>query len=231
VSDLARASGLHKSVVARLLATMARSGFVVQDPVSRAYSVGPTAFAVGSAYQPYALLNRVARPVLERLTAGCGHASYLGAAAGDRYVFVLAVESTRSVRVAIDVGERRHYHAGAIGKALLAEMDDEEILRIVGEDPLPAMTPFTIRTRADLLAEVAQVRASGVAHNRQESIVGAGSVAVAIRTGKGRPEAGIGIVFPTHVVSEEETAALARTVAAAGEEIWRLLGQRLEAGG
>ncbi|MEA2526666.1 MAG: IclR family transcriptional regulator, acetate operon repressor, partial [Thermomicrobiales bacterium] len=52
VSDLARATGLHKSVVARLMATMALDGFVVQDPATKAYRIGPQAFAVGSAYEP-----------------------------------------------------------------------------------------------------------------------------------------------------------------------------------
>ena len=46
VMDLSRETGLHKSVVTRILATMAHEGFVVQDPESRAYSAGPKAFAV-----------------------------------------------------------------------------------------------------------------------------------------------------------------------------------------
>lgn len=223
VGDLARASGLHKSVVARLMATMALDGFVVQDPASRTYRIGPEAFAVGSAYEPYALLDQAARPAMEALTAECGHASYLGVPASDHYVFVLAVESTRSIRVSIGIGERRPYHAGAIGKALLAGLPDERIRAIVGPDPLPKMTPSTIDSVDRLLAELAEVRRSGIAYNREESILGAGSVAVAIRDGSGEPIAGLGIVYPTHVVAEREIAALAATVARAGREIERRL--------
>jgi DNA-binding IclR family transcriptional regulator len=79
VSDLARATELHKSVVARLMATIALHGFVVQDLMSKAYSIGPEAFAAGSAYESYTFMNRIARPVMESLTRECVHASYVGA--------------------------------------------------------------------------------------------------------------------------------------------------------
>lgn len=219
VSDLARATGLHKSVVARLMATMASSGFVFQDPVSKAYSIGPEAFAVGSAYEPYTVLNHIARPVMESLTKECGHASHLGVPAAEHYVFLIAVESIRSIRVAIEVGERRHYHAGAIGKALLAGLSDERIREIVGADPLTKITPYTIDSVASLLAEIREVRRTGLAFNRQESILGTESVAVAIRNGRGESVAGLGIIYPMHVVSDQEVQGLAETVAAAGREI------------
>ena len=219
VSDLARASGLHKSVVARLMATMAIHGFVIQEPISRTYSIGPEAFAVGRSYEPYAVLDQVARPVMERLTAECGHASYLGVPAVDHYVFLLSCESTRSIRVAIEVGERRQYHAGAIGKALISGLDDARIRQIVGPEPLLKLTDFTIDSTDVLLTEIAEVRRTGVAFNRQESILGAGSVAVSIRGAAGDAVAGLGIVYPTHVVTDREVQALATIVIQAGREI------------
>jgi IclR family acetate operon transcriptional repressor len=224
VTDLARASGLHKSVTARLMATMALDGFVVQDPVTKAYRIGPQAFAVGSAYEPLTVLDRVARATMEELTARCGHASYLGVPAGRHYVFLVAVESIRSIRVSIEVGESRSYHTGAIGKVLLADLDDERIAELVGPDPLPAMTPRSITVRAELLAEIEEVRETGVAFNREESILGASSIGVPIQDGDGDIVAGLAIVFPSHIVDEREMAVLIPAVQSAGREISRRLG-------
>jgi DNA-binding IclR family transcriptional regulator len=224
VSDLARATGLHKSVVARLMSTMALEGFVAQDPMSKAYSVGPEAFAVGNAYEPYFILNQVARPVMEDLTARCGHASYLGVPSGDHYVFLIAVESIRSVRVAIGVGERRAFHTGAIGKVLLAAMPEGRERAILGVGPLPQMTPHTITDVDLLLAQLAEVRRTGVAINHQESILGAGSVAVGVHNATGECVAGLAVVYPTHVVTDAEIDGLTRVVAAAGSEVSRRLG-------
>ncbi|MCA9858842.1 MAG: helix-turn-helix domain-containing protein, partial [Thermomicrobiales bacterium] len=65
VTELAKESGLHKSVVARLMATMAHDGFVIQNPTTRRYSIGPQAFAVGSSYEPLRVLDQIARPAME----------------------------------------------------------------------------------------------------------------------------------------------------------------------
>lgn len=224
VSDLARATGLHKSVVARLMATMALDGFVVQDPATKAYRIGPQAFAVGSAYEPLTVLDRVARPVMTALTNRCGHASFLGVPAGGHWVFLIAVESVRSVRVTIEVGENRYYHSDSIGKVLLSGMEDEQIRTLLGHGPLPKITPNTLETVEAVLAEVARVREAGVAYNREESIVGAGSVAVPIREGNGAIVAGLSVVYPTHIVTPAEVAELTDLVRDAGRQVSQGLG-------
>jgi IclR family acetate operon transcriptional repressor len=206
------------------MATMALDGFVIQDPATKAYRIGPQAFAVGSAYEPLTVLDRVARPVMTALTERCGHASYLGVPAGSHWVFLIAVESPRSVRVTIEVGENRYYHSDSIGKSLLSGIDDEQIRVLVGPDPLPKVTPNTIDRVQALLAEVARVRSDGVAFNREESIVGAGSVAVPIRDGRGAIVAGLSIVYPTHIVTAEEVDELKDHVRQAGAQISQQLG-------
>lgn len=228
VSDLARASGLHKSVVARLMSTLAIDGWVVQDPQTRTYQIGPQAFAVGSVYEPLTALDRVARPVMESLTARCGHASYLGVPAGRHYVFLIAVESTRSLRVTIEVGESRTYNSGAIGKMLLAGIDDVRIRELVGPDPLPKLTPHTIDSFDNLMAQINKIRRTGVAANQEESILGAESIAVGVYNRRHECIAGLAVVFPTHVVTEIETNELVEAVKNAGVEISQRLGALVE---
>src|SRR2546429_9948440 len=48
VSELGRAVGLHKSTVHRLLGTLERTGFVVQDPGTKRYRLGLPLFELGS---------------------------------------------------------------------------------------------------------------------------------------------------------------------------------------
>jgi IclR family acetate operon transcriptional repressor len=197
---------------------------VIQDPVTKAYQVGPQAFAVGSAYEPLTVLDRVARPVMTALTDRCGHASYLGVPAGSHWVFLIAIESARSVRVTIEVGENRYYHSDAIGKALLSGLDDEQIRVLVGSDPLPRLTPSTIATQNELITEIDRVRESGIAFNREESIVGAGSVGTPVRDGAGAIIAGLSIVYPTHIVPDAEVRELIELVREAGRAISHGLG-------
>jgi DNA-binding IclR family transcriptional regulator len=59
----------------------------------------------------------------------------------------------------------------AIGKALLAGLTDEQVERLLPEH-LPAETANTITDRAELLADLERVRASGVAYDREELTIG-----------------------------------------------------------
>lgn len=224
VSDLARATGLHKSVVARLMATMALDGFVSQDPVTKEYRIGPQAFAVGNEFQPFAVLNEIARPTMEQLTQETGHATYLGVRAGAKYMIVVAVESIQSLRVTIDVGEQRPLHAGAMGKIFLAELSNDEVCELLGDEPLPQLTPRTIQSVDELLPDLDEIRQNGFALNREESILGAGSVAAGIYNARGQVLASLVVVYPIHNVEDSTVNELAVRVKAACEEIGNRLG-------
>jgi DNA-binding IclR family transcriptional regulator len=67
------------------------------------------------------------------------------------------------------------------------------------------------------------VRATGVAYNREESLLGANSIGVPIHNADGDAVAGLGIVFPSHIVDEHELEALIPAVQTAGREISRRL--------
>lgn len=223
VMDLSRETGLHKSVVTRILATMAHEGFVVQDPESRAYSAGPKAFAVGSSYEPQEVLGQVARPVMRRVTDQCGHATSLGVPAGDRFIYLLVVEGTLPVRVAARVGEERDYHANAIGKILLAGMSDTEIRELVTAHPLRTHTEHTVVDFGQLMREIAEIRRTGMANNREEAMLGVGARAVPILDAAGHWIAGLSIVYPIHLVEDREVRELERLIGEAGREISALL--------
>ena len=227
VSDLARITGLHKSVVARLLATMALDGFVIQDSASRAYTIGPQAFAIGNVYGPYLILERIARPIMQGVTGRCNHACTLGIPVDHQFMYLIVVESPRSapLRVTIEVGGRRPYHVGAVGKVLLANMPRDRACALLGDGPLQQQTPFTIVSVDLLLAELDDIRRTGIAISSQEAVVGVGAVAAAVTNANGACVAGLNIVYPIHLVSEQEIGELAHlTVAAAGQISQRLGG-------
>ena len=89
--------------------------------------------------------------------------------------------------------------------------------------PVPHMTPYSITSLEQLMAQIVEIRRSGIARNQDEAIVGTGSVAVGIRNAQGETVAGLGIVYPSHVVSGEEIERLAVIVRRAGQDIERQL--------
>lgn len=225
VSELSRATNLHKSVVTRNMATMAQLGFVVQDPTTRSYGIGPRAFAVGNAYRPHATLRHVAQPVMQQLTDQFGHATSLGVRSGDQCVYILNNEGSLPIRVVADVGETRDCHANGIGKVLLAGMTDASVRALLGNGPLRRHTPRTITAVDTLLAELDEIRQTRIAYNREEAVIGVGGVAAPIVDGSGACIAGLSIVYPTHLVDADAERTLAQALSAGAATISTLLSQ------
>lgn len=77
-------------------------------------------------------------------------------------------------------GNRLYLHNTAVGKAILAEFPDERVEEVLEEWGLPAKTDKTVQDRADLYAELEDVRERGYAFNRGENIEGLHAVATAV---------------------------------------------------
>jgi DNA-binding IclR family transcriptional regulator len=86
------------------------------------------------------------------------------------------------------VGVSFPLHSTANGKALLAELDVSEIRKLL-PSRLPRLTPRTITSFDALLAELAEVRASGIAWDREENDVGICAVGTVIPNPFGIPTA------------------------------------------
>lgn len=221
ITELSQVTGLHKSVVYRLLASMELDGFVSQDPRSKKYRIGPQAFAVGSTFRPFLFLEQLAYPVIETLVEQTGHSSSLGVTAGLRFIIVLSIQSNRAIRVAFDVGERPYYHSAAIGKLLLAYMSDDEVAEIVGTEPFPVVTPHTIASAKALQADLMATRQRGYSVSWEESIVGVGGVAAAVTNSARECIASLGMAFPVHLVSNDGLCDLGRQTAEAAATLSR----------
>ena len=75
---------------------------------------------------------------------------------GDRATYVAQVPSTHTMRAFTEVGRRVYLHSTGVGKALLAQLDDDRISDLIGRTGLPAATPTTITDSAALLAQIAR---------------------------------------------------------------------------
>ena len=101
-------------------------------------------------------------------------------------------------------------HATANGKALLATLPEACVAELLPEE-LPAYTSQTLRRRSDLLRELAEVRKSGVAYDREEHTLGISALGVAFVVGE-RTYA-VSIPVPTQRFAQREAAIRAALLA------------------
>lgn len=99
-------------------------------------------------------------------------------------------------------GKYSHMHATAGGKAILAELPDEEIEAIVNRRGLPRFTDNTITGFDELLDELEAVRETGIAYNDAESRDDIRGVGIAVDDPMSSFIGAITIGGPTYRVSD-----------------------------
>jgi IclR family transcriptional regulator, acetate operon repressor len=180
LSELAARTGYPLPTIHRLARSLVSAGYLRQEP-SKRYSLGPRLIRLGS--QAAHMLGSWATPHLSELAARTGETANLAVLEGDEVVYVAQVPGAHSVRMFTEVGTHAPAHGTGVGKALLSQLDDEEVRRLVGRTGLPAATPRTITTTERLLADLADVRERGYAIDDGERETGVRCVAVPLSGG------------------------------------------------
>jgi len=105
---------------------------------------------------------------------------------------------------AYDVGNVFDMHITAIGKVLLAEMDDDEVSAIVDEWGLPEYTEHTLTDEEALFEELEEVRETGLAFNHEEMLSGLSAVGVAVKRPDSSVCGALSVGGPTYRIAGEK---------------------------
>jgi len=219
---------LHLSTCYHLLNTLVDAGYVVKDPDTLLFRVsGKVGYAVFGDASPAQLVRQLA-PHVQALQEATHETAYLSLWDGEEIVLSSIVESPRSVRVKVlTIGYSEGNHAIALGKAILAHLDDAEWDRYFADRALPAFTPNT-RTDVALLKEhLAGVRELGYSLDLEEFLPDVCCVGAPIFDAGGRVAASIAISLPRSRYDATRKELLLRPVqqaAAAATRTLRILG-------
>jgi DNA-binding IclR family transcriptional regulator len=119
LAQLAAATGLYKSTVLRLLASLQRKSYVLRLPDGR-YQLGPMVAQLGARFDESFLLERYAAPVVRRIVDECGETTTLSALHGDMRICVMRVESPQPFSYPTKVGLCAPLSNSATGHVLRA---------------------------------------------------------------------------------------------------------------
>lgn len=190
LSDLARAAGLPKTTAHRLVGDLTRMGFLE----SRAghIQLGMRLFELGELVPRRRTLADAATPYMTDLRDATGRTIHLAVLDGHDVVYMHILTGPAGPRMPSRVGGRVPCHATGVGKAILA-FSPATIVQGVVEGPLPMLSPYTITRPGALGRELATIRGSGVAYDREESTLGVSCVAAPIIGTHGYAIAGLSV--------------------------------------
>jgi len=226
LSQVARSLRIPKSTAHSILETLEREGLVARDESTGKFCLGIRLLELGQAAQENFELRRVASPHLLALNRQLDETVHLTVLDGDVVLYVECFESSRRLRTYSVIGVRGPLHCTAVGKALLAFLDDDEQIRLVNRIPLERFTPHTITRRAALRAHLQAVRARGWSVDDVEHEEGVRCVGAPVFDHLGRVCASISISGPTQRITTGALPGLAEKARATALAISRKLGYR-----
>jgi IclR family pca regulon transcriptional regulator len=233
IAELSRMVGLNKSTTYRYVATLAKLDFLRQDPESKKYSLGYRVVDLGFAAINSLDITRVAGSSLQRLADETGCTASMAVLDGTDIVYVDRRRSGRAAGLGVDldlrIGSRLPAYCTSMGKVLLAYQDRLRLREILDRTDLARRAPKTITAREDLLAQLAEVRNTGMAMNDEELAPGLRSLSTPVRDQSGGVVAAINLAVQLTVWNVSIDALAARLegpLRAASDEISTRLGYR-----
>lgn len=148
LGELSRRTGLYKSALSRIMATLIQHRFALRHEDGR-YGLGPMLSRLGGLYERSVDLKGVLLPTLRALTQETGESASFYIRQGDQRLCLMRVDGWRQVRDYIPVGSLLPIDRGAAGRVLAH-------FTAAGVSPLePAIVLATIGERDPELAAVA----------------------------------------------------------------------------
>jgi DNA-binding IclR family transcriptional regulator len=122
--------------------------------------------------------------------------------------FVGRVLTPNSTRKFVTVGSQSAAYSLALGRVLLADLTSDDLDEVIEDFEFRPLTPHTTTSRSELLEELAWVRRSGFAVEREQTYLGMGCVAVPISDDEGRVMAAISASEEVHKLTPQRVETL-----------------------
>lgn len=225
LTELARLVSLPKATTSRMLNSLIRNGYCVQEPDTKKYRLTIRLFEIGSRVAGGVNILSVARPYLEALSQSTGEAVHLVCRTDDEIIYLYKEEPQISiVRMSSFVGLRSPMYCTGVGKSILAHLGDAELAEYFARiTPVP-FTEHTITTYPALLSEMHAIRERGYAIDNEEHELGVRCIAVPILDFSARPIAAISISASAKRMDEATIRAYAPMIRETAQSIERFYG-------
>jgi DNA-binding IclR family transcriptional regulator len=224
VSELSEQLGLAKGTVHGLLRTLQEHGFVEQHSDSVKYQLGAGLLQLGNRYLDRNEVRSRALAWSELLAARADEAVRVGVPHERGILIIHHVFRPDASLQILEVGAVLPFHATALGKAVLAYVDDEERADLLAEG-LPRLTAHTLVTPDALRRELQATRERGYALESEEAVLGEAGVAAPIFDRRSEAIGAVGVAGPRErLLQRNRVRTIAAAVVEAGRGISRDLG-------
>lgn len=203
---------MPRSAAHRLLADLARCGYVRQPREQGMYMLTTKLPSLGLSFLGHSGIVDFSQPLLDRLAEVSGELARLSVIDGNRLTWVARAQGARQgLRYDPDMGSDARLSCSSSGLAWMAALSDEEALALASAQGLgqpEEYGPNAPRTLQDLLAMVHATRERGFSITVDTYTPGLSAMAAVVQPAGRAPIGAITIAGPTVRFTEERMQAL-----------------------
>jgi len=207
LTDLCKRLDISKSSMFSLLQTMETLQWLDRDR-SDTYTLGMHFGMMGNAFfRQYDLIDafRKEAPAYMRIM---NESIQLASLEGTEIVYMAKEAAPSLVQMVSGPGTRLPAHATGLGKMLLSAFDEAQLDLLYPGGPLTSLTPFTLKTKEELLEQLTVIRRQGYAWDLQEGVMGFNCIAAPVYQSGNKMIAAISFSMPLHNWEEKRDKAL-----------------------
>jgi IclR family transcriptional regulator, pca regulon regulatory protein len=191
LTEVAGRAGLTRAGARRILLTLQTLGYVQSD--GKLFSLTPRILDLGFAYLSSMPMWNLAEPVMQGLVEQVKESCSAAALDGTDIVYVLRVPTHKIMSISLGVGSRLPAYCTSMGRMLLADLSDAQIVQRLKASTREPRTRHTLTDVDALLTKVLQARRQGWCLVNQELEEGLMSLAAPLTNRAGRTVAALNI--------------------------------------
>ncbi len=218
--EISKSLDLNKATVHRLLTSLIMLGYVNQNQETSKYrSTYKLCFLSTQILENNDVVS-LCKPYLKKIAEYTNETVHLVKLIDDKAVYIDKVEaSANSIRLISRIGKTIPLYCSGVGKALMAYMPNDKIIKIFNESEIISYTNNTIVDIDTLLKTIETIRKNGYALDNEEMEKGVKCVAVAMHDFNSKPSYAFSVSAPKDRMTASNIARYANYLIEIKKEI------------
>ena len=217
ITELSQHLGYSKSTVHKHIKTLHQEQYVSKQ--GGKYKLGFRFLTHGGYVRDRHKLCRLSIKKTREISEVTGEMCVFSVKQGNYGYFAAITNDSFGVRQDAPLGTRYYLHENSGGKAILAQLTDNQINSIIQDVGLPAQTENTVTSRSELFDRIEKVRERGFALNTEERRKGINAVSVSIHDSEIGDYGALTVAGPANRLNEQKLEKHGETLLGAINEL------------
>lgn len=218
LQQIAKETELTSSTALKILDTLQLIGYVQKDEETKKFRLGKSIIKYANKALNQTDIKDIAKPYLEKLRKQTTETVHLGILDQASIVYITKLESFNPISLYSRVGKAIPLYCSAMGKAILADQNDQQIESYLNSITLEKKTENTLTTKEDFMIEINNIRERGYSFDNEEHEADIFCVGASI-TVDGKNHGAFSVSVPKYRITEDFIKQIIENVLTCKKEI------------